>query len=411
MKDIDLIQVLPTEERTSAIGNIKSFVSSAEKKLQNIQPNFETFLPIHGFVWLSSSEWQIIDHPAFQRLGRINQLGQTNLVYRSATHQRFEHVLGSVHVAQMMIREVEYNYHKNKQSHDSGSLCILSEPITTLEQTFIRLAALLHDIGHITAGHTLEDELHLLPKHDETARIKLVLNRPNWVGYTPDDGPTLGKLIDDLFNDTIKDYKLSATDLIIQIIAKDPPGNVSIPKGFRLAVCRDIVGNTICADFLDYLYRDWHHIGKPKDFDHRIFQYMEVREQSKKDPEFVISLGEIQRLRTDAITAIINLLEYRYQLAESVLFHRTKCKAASMLERAILELYDEQPESKKKEWIDSLENRLLDHSDWSVLVDLLEMANKCEPAKRILKALVNRHLYKEISTTFYRDISPETCVM
>jgi HD superfamily phosphohydrolase len=47
----------------------------------------------------------------------------------------------------------------------------------------------------------------------------------------------------------------------------------------KLSVCRDIVGNTICADLLDYLVRDWFHIGKAFDLDERIFQLMEVRKR------------------------------------------------------------------------------------------------------------------------------------
>jgi len=41
----------------------------------------------------------------------------------------------------------------------------------------------------------------------------------------------------------------------------------SIAEHLPLQVCRDIVGNTICADFLDYLHRDWYHLGKPLYFD------------------------------------------------------------------------------------------------------------------------------------------------
>src|SRR4051794_17639798 len=49
----------------------------------------------------------------------------------------------------------------------------------------------------------------------------------------------------------------------------------TISNSFR--VCRDLIGNTICADLLDYLHRDWLHLGKPKHFDDRLLEYLEIR--------------------------------------------------------------------------------------------------------------------------------------
>ena len=55
--------------------------------------------------------------------------------------------------------------------------------------------------------------------------------------------------------------------------------------------------------------------------------------------EFVISLGQSPKIRTDGVSAILEFLEWRYQLAETVLFHRTKLSAAAMLDRALYELW------------------------------------------------------------------------
>ncbi len=107
--------------------------------------------------------------------------------------------------------------------------------------------------------------------------------------------------------------------------------------------------NTICADLLDYIYRDWYHVGKPRPFDDRLFHYMEVRpryqrkfgEIARAQPtdQFVIFLGKPPKLRSDAVSHILELLEWRYSLAETVLFHRTKLAAAAMLDRALYELW------------------------------------------------------------------------
>src|SRR5882724_5418194 len=74
----------------------------------------EFFLPVTGFVWFYPEEVEVINHPAFQRLGRINQLGQAHLVFRGATHKRIEHVLGVVGIVQKMIAAVQLNIEKSR---------------------------------------------------------------------------------------------------------------------------------------------------------------------------------------------------------------------------------------------------------------------------------------------------------
>ena len=112
------------------------------------------FIPVSDFVWLYPEEVEVVNHPSFQRLAKVNQLGQTYLVYRGATHKRFEHVLGTVHVIQRMMEAVEHNRNKVIDRNEA-----VTEPLSDFEKRFIRLGALLHDIGHIAAGHTVEDEL------------------------------------------------------------------------------------------------------------------------------------------------------------------------------------------------------------------------------------------------------------
>ena len=224
------------------------------------------------------------------------------------------------------------------------------------------MGALLHDIGHIAAGHTNEDELGLAGRHDSDARLSLVFDSDK---YADAEGRTLARLIDELYElylpPKLKDVAPSeilrllirgrATDL-----SSDPhsvlEGRLQDCNQLRLSVCRDVIGNTICADLLDYLHRDWYHIGKPRPFDERILQYMELRSNpggggaGANRCTFVISLGRRPKIRTDAVSAILELLEWRYQLAESVLFHRTKLAAAAMLDRALYELFGEDADSR-----------------------------------------------------------------
>lgn len=381
-------------------------------------PAHEFFLPVHGFVRLTDAEVEVVNHPAFQRLGLIYQLGQAHLVYRGATHKRLEHALGSLYIAQKMLHAIAENHSLAERALASGiapraypSDALLAEPPTDLERFFIRLAALLHDIGHLPAGHTLEDELSLLDKHDGAARLQLILDRTAWPGG---EVSSLRSVIDREYGDFVVDG-VTASELLIGIVAKRESSaeSVRLPSSMHIRVdmCRDIVGDTICADLLDYLHRDWYHIGKVRELDERILQYMEIRTERSKGAGsidyFVISLGRRPKIRTDAVSAILGLLESRYGLAESVLFHRTKCAAAAMLERGIRELELQVPESDRAKWRRELTEQLLDVSDEGAVALLLDRAKRlgnAQAAVTPLQALAVRRLYRGVSTTFRDDV-------
>ena len=95
--------------------------------------------PIHGFVRAYETEQKLILNPAFQRLRRIRQLSSTHLVYPGAQHTRFEHSLGVMHVAGMAGHALA-----EKGAIDSEKIIIL------------KLAGLLHDIGHGPFSHMFE---------------------------------------------------------------------------------------------------------------------------------------------------------------------------------------------------------------------------------------------------------------
>lgn len=70
--------------------------------MANPHRQYEIRCPVHGFVAMNDWEREIISQPAFQRLRRIRQLAWTDLVYPGATHTRFEHSLGTMHVATLL---------------------------------------------------------------------------------------------------------------------------------------------------------------------------------------------------------------------------------------------------------------------------------------------------------------------
>ena len=93
--------------------------------------------PLHGYMPMVSneglasgevSERQIIDHPAFQRLAGINQLGLAYLVYRGATHRRLEHSLGTVWVAQRMLEALTHNSRKSREVEVKDKWIVGAQP-------------------------------------------------------------------------------------------------------------------------------------------------------------------------------------------------------------------------------------------------------------------------------------------
>ena len=100
--------------------------------------------PVYGFIMLPYDIiFDLIEHPYFQRLRRIRQLGLTHLVYPGALHTRFHHALGALHLTVQAVDTLRYKGHE----------------ITEEESKAVCIAILLHDIGHAPFSHALENIL------------------------------------------------------------------------------------------------------------------------------------------------------------------------------------------------------------------------------------------------------------
>jgi HD superfamily phosphohydrolase len=415
-------ELLPVEGPPVAPDDVLVVPAGAEE--DPAEESEETLLPVSGMVRLSRRELDVISHPAFQRLFEIFQLGQTNLVYRGATHMRGEHAIGTLKAAMLFVDAIHRNRAKGAAVPDERRWNRTRE-LSSEETAFVRLGALLHDIGHLPAGHTLEDELGLLDPHDGAARIALILDRVEWHGRRY---ASLRSLID-------REYAaeaaaaaqlggggrtLSASELVILLIASDHTG-AKAGTSFRVGVCRDIIGNTICADLIDYLHRDWLHLGKPREFDPRLLEYMLIlarRKDGRPEERLVVDLGVKERPRPDAVTAILDLLESRYQLAEIALFHRVKLAATGMLERAIAEYRDSFSDADERDAaLEELVPELLECSDVQVhkllerkLMDRTingslsgEAARRVEGAVDLVRRLRVRELHRGLHVVFWDD--------
>jgi HD superfamily phosphohydrolase len=119
--------------------------------------------PVYGFINIPSElHFDIIQHPFFQRLRRIKQLGLSSFVYPGAVHTRFDHVLGASYLMGIALKELERKGHFLTQEEKAGALS----------------AILLHDIGHGPFSHSLEGYFFDGIKHEKITQVFMkILNR------------------------------------------------------------------------------------------------------------------------------------------------------------------------------------------------------------------------------------------
>lgn len=115
---------------------------------------FEIRDAVYGLVHLDEQEWDIINHPVYQRLRRIKQLSLTDMAYPRAVHTRLEHSIGVMQMA----TDIYDSIISKKRAREllPEQYCLDAGGIDRYRKV-IRLAALLHDVGHSPFSHTGEN--------------------------------------------------------------------------------------------------------------------------------------------------------------------------------------------------------------------------------------------------------------
>ncbi|HYR31026.1 MAG TPA: HD domain-containing protein [Gemmatimonadales bacterium] len=235
--------------------------------------------PLWDNIRLDPEALAVVDTPAVQRLRYVRQLGHAFLVYPGATHSRFEHALGAYHLARRALSQLE----------DAGDV-----RLEAADRVRLKLAALLHDIGHYPFSHSLEEAG--LPHHEELAARHL----------------TDGELAERLGTLGTPAQRLLP---LIQCRAREPLAG--------------LVSGSLDVDKLDYLSRDAWMCGVPYgviDVD-RLLTSLTLA--PGRDGQPTLALHE------KGLAALESLLFAKYQMYRNVYWHHAVRSATSMFKRLV----------------------------------------------------------------------------
>jgi HD superfamily phosphohydrolase len=285
---------------------------------------YEIRCPVHGFITITDWEREIINMPAFQRLRRIRQLAWTDQVYPGAMHSRFEHSLGVLHVASRLFDAIA-----TKSKDTLINEHVYTEDGLKRDRTLVRLAALLHDVGHAPFSHAAEDLFRLVdPKDEERLRSGEIKEgeapRFKHESYS-------AAVIRTHLRDVIENHPLNQNlEFTADHIANLLEGN---SRAGRAVLWREIIAGQLDADRMDYLIRDSLHAGVDYGkFDWRRLVNSVVLVPGGKDRGLRLGVEE------GGFHAAEGLVLARYFMFTQVYFHKTRVAYDIHIRNALSEL-------------------------------------------------------------------------
>lgn len=265
-------------------------------------PVFEIRDPIYGFVKLTGAEIDIINTPTFQRLRDIRQLAMGHMVYPGANHTRFEHSIGCVHVSTNMLELLKEREGKNKRPTFQQAFSA-DEQGYDRGKKILRLASLLHDVGHPPFSHSGEG---LLPEgmSHEVMSVKMIRDTE----------------IAECIHAHYETAGISVEDVIAVATRPSLAKSVEYRGSWNLFLNQILTGE-LGSDRIDYLLRDAHHSGQMGGkFDYvKLLNAMTVLQQPERDGEaWVLGLDEGGWLVAEQMVVA------RYMMYVALYFHKTK---------------------------------------------------------------------------------------
>lgn len=199
-------KIFTTTKSETESEKILFVISKVSQKITSLKAHRPKIIndPVHGFIQIPDGIiLELIEHPYFQRLRRIRQLGLTDFVYPGALHTRFHHAIGAMHLMGIALDTLENKKHI----------------VSIQERQAAQIAALLHDIGHSPLSHALESTILQDISHEKMSLL-------------------LMQKLNEHFN--------GALDLAIQIFTNQ----------YHRPFFHQLVSSQLDVDRLDYLQRD-----------------------------------------------------------------------------------------------------------------------------------------------------------
>jgi len=311
--------------------------------------------PIHGHVKLAPEDFFIIDIPPFQRLRSVSQLSFVNRLYPGANHTRFEHCLGAAHLAQKTMENL-----RDKQD---------AQELREIDETDIwtvKIAAYLHDIGHLPFSHAVEPVFEsVIPGSDDDR--------------TPHEKIGFEMIMTKYFAEVFRrmNHEFHNLDLDEKRIAILSTGSKKEVDDSDLFMYEIIHGEPVDCDRLDYLLRDAYYCGVP---------HGEVDVERLVETFTLIARRDGVHLAIDesGLFALEAMAVSRSTMYGAVYGHHTSRKAEGMILRA---LHHQQEEHRQ-----TLESMLGKTDDF--VIELLSKG--CRIAKTIVDGLLYRRFFKGV---------------
>ena len=341
---------------------------------------------IHGYISLASPrpdalddetsfERDLVDSPWLQRLRRIHQLQTAWFVYPTAEHSRFQHSLGTARMASRAWNEWSEGFYRAFERVEEGDR---PAPSRNCVEELLRVAGLLHDVGHGPFGHFLDD--HFLTRYQT----------PDGATLTHE---TLGAIIiRERLGDAIRGLRRSPSgafeageslepDDVAYLIARPRGATDSKPKW--LQALRGLFCGLYTVDNMDFVLRDAYSTG----FDLQPFDLERLLHYSFFTPKGLT-------IHRKGLPALQRFLRARADLYRSVYYHRTvraiDVELADLFRECVDLLY---PYGNPVESLDEY----LRFTDWSLLSDAASWDRSSDPRKQALAQRWQSFLNRKIS--------------
>ena len=273
---------------------------------------------IHKAIALTPREAEVVDHAYVQRLRFIRQLGFVSYVYPCATHDRFSHSLGALHVASLFCEQLLMN------EEYSALARILNADEKKFLTRIIRLSALLHDVGHAPFSHTAEN---VMPQVGSLAIPESWMRHPvrSRIAHHEDYSVLL---LDGMSEGVHAVISREEAEIIASLVHHK---FIRVPDSWRShftdmvnaeslhAVMKTIISSDIDADRMDYLLRDAHFAGVS-------YGHFDLPWLISNLGTVVLRDGYSISISESGIQALEHYLLARYNMYAQVYMHKTvKC--------------------------------------------------------------------------------------